>query len=751
MNFSNPLGDQPKHDDIPRSDEELLKAQEIIRDLQEELEESNRGLLALSMELEDRVAQRTRELHKANRELLESIAEIKKSQEEVRSLSLFPQQNPNPVMRVSLKGKVLYANEACHPLKKVWTNSDPNLLTNEWRQITKEIYHSKRAQYLDVQSGDQYFSVTFTPIPGSKYVNIYAHDISDRKRAENALQRELDVNSKISGLAQSLIVKPADINVVVESVLECAKLITKSEYGLVSSIDRHTGEIQHHDIDHLNTAYCETDRDTEKPNPAVEGMGPDRLLRELAHHTPKETNTFAPFNNKKSTELPTVHIARQACLSVPVFWGNDLAGQIALANPHQPYDSQDIRAIEQLSVVFAQALQRIWEEEKRREIENKYQQSQKMEAIGTLAGGIAHDFNNILVAILGYVNLSLQGIPKDSVICHNLNQIKKAGNRAKNLIKQILAVSRKGERVAIMMDMDPIVKEVLKLIKSTIPQSIEVKQEIYPAAGRIFANPVEIHQVVMNLCKNAIQAMRKGGGELRVSLTGHSASLYDESIDAISTDRRYLLLEVSDTGAGIPPGMLDRIFEPYFTTKENHEGTGLGLSVVHGIIKRLGGHISVESKLEKGTSFSVYIPVSEKEPTSKSPYKPKKIGRGERILYVDDEKQIVELALQLFPQLGYQITVFEDSVRALDAVKDDPLAFDLVITDLSMPGLDGRVLAQKIKQIRPDIPVIICTGYSESVTAGTAAKFGVDACLLKPLNKDELSKTIRLLLEGEDK
>ena len=725
----------------------LAQAQVKITDLQDELDESNRGLLALSIELEDRVDQRTRELNAANRELVASIEELEKSREEARSQALFPQQNPNPVMRVSLEGEIMFANEACLPIINNWNAWHTNRIPKEWSDFAREVYGAGMDRHLDIKVGERYFSATFTPIHDADHVNIYAHEITSRITTEQALQRELKVNAALSSMAQDLLTVAPGRTKIAEIVLDYAKKITRSAHGLVSAINRQTGENVYYNmgqgidpeckLDGLEKAMCQPREEAER-YPALWGY---------CLNTHQGFYTNSPKTHAQAQGLPAGHIPVSAYLTVPVMLGDDLMGQIALANPDHEYDEHDLQSAEQLSGIYALALQKAQEEENRLEVEKKYRHSQKMEAIGTLAGGIAHDFNNILAAMLGYVNLSLHMLPKESPLEHNLRQIQKASNRARNLIKQILTVSRKGDREARPMDIAHVVKEVLMLIRATIPRSIELKQEISNDPGLVLADPVEIHQVVMNLCSNAAHAMGDNGGVLQVSLLSTRDGMTGKTRSGQPSSDQFIELRVSDTGRGINSEVLDRIFEPYFTTKDIHEGTGLGLSVVHGIVESLGGDIRVRSVENQGTVFSVYFPLCPVAQVVESESHFLKLGRGERILYVDDEKALVDIALQEMPLLGYQVTGFWDPQKALEAFKAEPETFDLIITDLHMPKLNGPALASMIKEIRQDIPIIMCTGYSEKADEVTARQYGLEAILSKPVDNHELVSAIRRLLD----
>ena len=389
---------------------------------------------------------------------------------------------------------------------------------------------------------------------------------------------------------------------------------------------------------------------------------------------------------------------------------------------------------------------RIRAEEEQAELEARLLQSQKMEAIGTLAGGIAHDFNNILSVIFGYTELAMmEEDPRERG--QDLEQIKLGAERAKELVKQILAFSRRqGEQERQPLQVSLIVKEALKMLRSSIPTTIEIRQEI-AAPGTVLADPTQIHQIIMNLCTNAYHAMREKGGILAVVLGEMEIRDIDEGYGELPPGR-YLKLEVSDTGSGIRPEILDKIFEPYFTTKKTGEGTGLGLAVVHGIVKSHHGYITVYSEAGRGTTFHVYLPLLE-EPAAERPAQEEHAGcsgQGERILFVDDELQIREFALRLFSLYGYRVTTATNGVEALATFANHPEQFDLLITDMTMPYMTGAELAQKILGLRPELPIILCTGQSELVNREKALAMGICEYLNKPVVKHDFLSAIRKAL-----
>ena len=383
----------------------------------------------------------------------------------------------------------------------------------------------------------------------------------------------------------------------------------------------------------------------------------------------------------------------------------------------------------------------------RKQLEAHLQQAQKMEAIGTLAGGIAHDFNNILAAILGYGELLAFDMQKDTSAWHNLQAVLKSTHRAKDLVGQILAFSRQNELNLMPVLISSITKETLKMLRASLPTTIEIRRKIEITDGVINANPTQIHQVLMNLCTNAAHAMREKGGVLGVGLSRINEDQAKQLSHPDLKTRSYLKISVSDTGHGMTTGKLKRIFDPYFTTKSAGQGTGLGLAVVRGIVKAHGGAITVESSPDKGSLFEVYLPEIQEEISPQSLNTQAYRTGQETILFVDDEQALVTMSEQMLDLLGYRAVTKTSSIEAFELFQHDPYRFDLVITDMTMPNMTGEKLAGKLLEIRPDIPVILCTGYSERFTEQRAKKLGISAYVMKPLVMRDLANTIRDVLD----
>ncbi|MGB5748445.1 MAG: PAS domain-containing protein [Desulfobacterales bacterium] len=384
-------------------------------------------------------------------------------------------------------------------------------------------------------------------------------------------------------------------------------------------------------------------------------------------------------------------------------------------------------------------------EKERMQYEENLQKAQKLEAIGTLAGGIAHDFNNILSAIIGYTELSLNDVEKESTLYQNLQEVFRAGGRAKDLVKQILTFSRQNEQELKPVQIKLISKEAIKFLRASLPTTIEIHQEI-ESDSLVMADPTQIHQILMNLCTNAGHAMREKGGVLEVKLKNVK---FGEDLAAEHPELKpgpYLELAISDTGHGISAHILDRIFDPFFTTKEKSEGTGMGLSVVHGIVGSHGGKVIVSSEPGKGSTFKIYLPTVERD-EAPQPIAEEPIATGtERILFVDDEPSLVKIGKQMLESLGYKVTGRTSSIEALELFKAKAHSFDLVITDMTMPNMTGDELARELIRINPEISVILCTGYSTRINQQKAAAMGIRALVSKPVLRRDIAETIRDVL-----
>lgn len=408
------------------------------------------------------------------------------------------------------------------------------------------------------------------------------------------------------------------------------------------------------------------------------------------------------------------------------------------------YDELELRVRERTSELQKAYESLKTEADERRRLEDRLRQAQKMEAIGTLAGGIAHDFNNILGGVIGFTEMMLEDVPPHEPAHRQLKLVLKAGQRGRDLVKQILSFSRQTEQKAKAVAVKGVIEEALNLLRPALPSTIEIRKTIVSVHDTVVADPVQLHQVLMNLCTNAAHAMRGKGGLLEIGLTDASMSEEEAFSYPGMKPGPYLRISVSDTGCGMPPHVMEKIFDPFFTTKGPGEGTGLGLSVVHGIVKNHGGSVTVSSEPDKGTTFHVYLPKTETSAFVEVRVSGSLQGGQERILFIDDEEMLIEMNRQRLEKLGYHVVSSTSGPEALALFRKDPHDFDLVITDYTMPRMTGLDLAKAMIEIRPEIPIILCSGVNEQI--GT--QYGIKAFIAKTAGKEELAELIRKVLDS---
>lgn len=387
-------------------------------------------------------------------------------------------------------------------------------------------------------------------------------------------------------------------------------------------------------------------------------------------------------------------------------------------------------------------------EKERERMERQLQQAQKMEAIGTLAGGIAHDFNNIIHIILGYTGLAKTDVPDElTTVQKELDQVVTAAQKAKVLIKQILTFSRRSNGEMQLLNPSLIAKEALKLLRSSLPVIIDIKQDIDPECGMVMADPTEIHQILMNLCTNAYHSMEGRGGVLTVALGRFEYPAEDGTVIQDMKPGTYIRLKVSDTGMGISEENRDKIYDPYFTTKEQGKGTGLGLSVIHGIVTSYEGSIQIESEQGMGTTFTIFLPVFQEPAEDENEIEESLVMGKERILLVDDEAAVAELGKDMLERLGYSVTAISNSLEAFEMFENDPDRFDIILSDQTMPGMTGVQLVEAILKIKPGMPIILCSGFSNQVSEDEAMEIGISGFCMKPFVLEDIAKLIRSALD----
>ncbi len=608
------------------------------------------------------------------------------------------------VFRVNQKGRIVYANrKACDSLGysqaeflKISVFDIDSVVNSErwpllWQELCDHGSSTFESQHLRKDGSVFPIEVTVTLIEfeGIRYATAITKDIAERKHLYDSLRIFQFIFDK-APLGIYLIKEGGHIAYVNEHAYRYLGY-TKEEISLMNVVD----------ID------C--------------GYHPEEIEKIwLRQKQTKSLETFETVHRKKDgTEFPV-----------------EING-ILLEFNNDPY-----------SVCFCKDISERKEVEKQRlKMETQMRESQKMEALGTLAGGIAHDFNNILGAILGYAELAQLKYPEDSKLKNYLSQIFKAGHRAKELVQQILLFSRQGVSEKGPMDVTKVVNEALKLIKATFPANIEILRNFSPNLTPIFANEIQIHQIVMNLCTNAYHAMKSTGGLLDVSLTSVTILDQDAKSHPGMNPGHYVKLSISDNGCGISPEMINRIFEPYFTTRPTGEGTGLGLSTVHGIIKDHGGYLKVYSEVGVGTTFNIFLQAADTEAESVAPKDEKLPTGNECILLVDDEKALIDLGRDLLERLGYRVETRASSLDAIEAFRTNPPKYDLVISDVTMPKMTGDEMARQMKVIRPDIPIILCSGFSNRIHAQTIDALGISAILMKPVIYAELAHAVRQAID----
>ncbi len=575
---------------------------------------------------------------------------------------------------------------------------------------------------------------------GEQIVDGFAIDITERKRAEEEIQRNEDRLRRLVNILQY----PAEtIQDFLDYVLDQALQLTESAIGYIYHYHEERQELV------LNSWSKDVLPACAVLNPqtcsALDATG---LWGEaVRQRRPLVINDFQAAHPLKKG-YPEGHLRLQNFVTIPIFKGERIVSVVGLANKATDYEESDILQISFLMDAAWKVIDNMRSEEEKQKLAAQLLQAQKMEAIGTLAGGIAHDFNNILGAILGYAEIAGDSIPPESVAVGYLDKVMEASYRAAGLVKQILAFSRQADTVQAPLQPALIIKEAIKILRPSLPSTISIKQQVATATKAIFADPTQVHQILMNLCTNAFHAMEVTGGTLEIALQDCELSTEDVRNHPGVEPGGFVMLSVGDTGTGIPFKIQEKIFDPYFTTKEVGKGTGMGLAIVHGIVSKYGGFITCESTTGKGTVFRIFFPAVESEDSMvTNPVKTIAHGR-EHILFVDDEQLLVELGTVMLNRLGYEVTARTSSLEALSTFQSYPERFDAVITDQTMPNMTGMDLARRILKIRPEIPIILCTGFSNLVNEKQAKECGIKGFAMKPLTKKEVAAILRTVLDN---
>ena len=569
-----------------------------------------------------------------------------------------------------------------------------------------------------------------------------AQDISDRKRAEKELQRSKNRLESLWSIAQ---IADSDLKTIYDHILAEVLKITESEYAFYGFLAENNKSMLLHAYSQKTMADCQI-RNNPLHFPIDEASIWTKAIREKRIIT---LNDFLSEQPEKKG-VPKGHVPVTRLMTVPLVINDRVVSIAAVANKKEEYTEEDEMQIESFLRNVQILIERKRSEEEKLELTGRLQQAQKMESIGTLAGGIAHDFNNILSPIMGYSEMAMMELPPDSPIQNSIKQIHMAGDRAKELVKQILTFARKRDEERLQLKASTIVKEVIKFLRSTIPTTVDIQYHLRAKNDLILADPTQMNQIMINLCTNAAHAMEEKGGTIDIVLENEYLEPHLSVQWPDNKHSHYLKITVRDTGYGIESKILDRIFDPYFTTKEIGKGTGMGLALVHSIVKNHGGKITVQSEKGKGAAFLVWLPLIQEE-VDENETLPEKVqyplGKKEKILFVDDEMLNVDLFQAMFEKLGYTITSSTGSVEALETFRKSPHSFDLVVTDMTMPNMTGKDLAKKILSIRPDIPIILCTGFSERINEYSARAMGFKAFVMKPMALHDIARTIRNVLD----
>lgn len=728
-----------------------IQREEVLARVQVQLE-----LLSARNELEQRVQERTAELADANHSLeiqiakqVETEATLRESEKNYR---LVVENVPAGIAQFDLEQRHSFTNQQytaffeC-PASQIIGRHIKEVLGDALYQSESEAIqrvldgHQVNREFEVIHVGEQkWFSSTYVPkYDGKGQVDgfyVLLVDIDDRKRAEAAVRLDEERLGALLKLSQ---MQDASEEKLAEYALEEGVRLTGSQIGFLHFINP-----QDHTI---RLSKCsKVVLDAHEPDCSSCNSGIQSNC--IALKSPFIQNHVSSQNIEHPEQGEHLPILRY--MSVPVVEEDEVVAVIEVGNKQANYNQADVNQLSLFMDGMWSILMRQKAAGEREQLERNLQQSQKMEAIGTLAGGIAHDFNNILNIILGYTSLAKEDAYPGSALANDLEQVLIAGNQAKNLIKQILAFSRQSPQERIPIHIHLVVNEAVKLLKASIPSTISIKTNIDDRAGCVLADSTQINQIVMNLCTNAYHAMRDSGGELTVAL--HSIVISQDDIIHYRKSLKagpYIRLSVNDTGHGMDEETMKHIFDPYFTTKKKGEGTGLGLATVHGIVKNSEGHVSVYSEKGKGTSFQIYLPQLCDDDQQADEHEEVCFNQtgNERIWVVDDDPIISQMTRDMLERLGYEVRNFTDSAQILSAFEAEPHATDMIITDMTMPEITGAELSSRLLAIRPDILIVLCTGFSELIDKEEAKTLGIQEFIMKPIVKSELAQVVRKVLD----
>lgn len=624
------------------------------------------------------------------RTVQKATREIRESRDQAADLSVFPSENPNPVLRIDPDGRIRYANKGSRALLAFWETGPDGLIPDRWKRRVARVIRNNRLLQFEESLGRIHLSLVITPVQGRDQVNIYGMDITE-----------------IYQTRKLLLTSEAKYRELVEGTDD-----------LITSVDA-AGH------------FIFTNRIAEKILGIPKEKCPGMSAFDFIHPDDRErTETWLKGCVDRKAGVSTIENRQVNARS------NETFHMLWTSNFH--YDENG---------TFKSVNSVARDVTGRKKLEESLQQALKLEAIGNLAGGVAHDFNNILGIIIGNVELALDDIPDWNPAKQNMDEIRIAGLRARDVVKQLLSFSRKSEQHKKIITLQPIIEESVSLLRASIPSSIEMRINMEDT-GAIKADPTQIHQILINLCTNAAHAMDDSGGILGIRLA--ETRLEETGISHFKdmSPGRYAQLIISDTGHGMDELTRSKIFDPYFTTKEVGKGTGMGLSVVLGIVKSSSGAISVDSEVDRGTTFRILFPLTDTPVDADNETEEIVPGGTETILLVDDETSLLKMGKNQLERFGYRVITKTDPLKALEAFKGNPSWFDLVITDMTMPGMTGDRLAEKILEIAPDTPIILCTGYSSKIDRERARKIGIRTYVEKPFDKQRIARLVRQVIDG---
>jgi len=648
--------------------------------------------------------------------VVRDITDRKKAEEQLRTLEerwRFLWDNvPDSIIELDLEGRIKIANRLAgdHNMESVVGSKlvefIPKAQREEFVQVMKNVRTTGEAGYYETPIGSKLFpswwSNRVIPIKGGDQISgllVIGTEITERKKAERALKKSELRLAEAQRIAQ---IGNWEWDFAQGDIFwseEMYRIFGHSKNDGAPTLDTFFSRAHPDDREHLNQCLEATVRDGKRLKVEFRIIMPDGSVRFI----------FANAKAEKGEEGRPLRLVGTA---------------------------QNISERRRV-------------EEERASLEAQLHHVQKMETLGTLAGGIAHDFNNILTPILGYTEMAMENTDASSRVREDLKQALKAANRAKDLVQQILVFSRHVDHERRPINLILVVKEAVKLIRSWVPTTIDIRLQIDSNCGMVLADPTQLHQVMMNLCTNAYHSMRDEGGVITVKMAPAEIDPELARSNKNLASGNFISLIISDTGHGMDEGTIARIFEPFYTTKGVGEGTGLGLSVVHGIISGHEGAITVESQPDRGSTFRIYLPLVEDKETQEDIQEEKRRLAGERIMFVDDEVIIAEMGREMLSRMGYEVSTFSNSLQALDAFTASPSSFDLVITDQTMPGMTGVQLARAMMAMRPNIPIILISGFSETITAEDSKKMGIREYVAKPILAQDLNTAIRKVMDAD--